>query len=98
MMDLEIADYERTVQTLNAQIADRDSKLCEKDEEVRRIEETVNSLKKQLGMADTMYSKCILIMFYRTVSTRIRTMRSILSKICCRHCRGPVPSGRRPGK
>ena len=37
MMDLEIADYERTVQTLNAQIADRDSKLREKDEEVSRM-------------------------------------------------------------
>ena len=49
MMDLEIADYERTVQTLNAEIADRDSKLKEKDDEVRRIEEKTNSLKKQLG-------------------------------------------------
>ena len=59
MMDLEIADYERTVQTLNAQIADRDSKLHEKDDEVRRIEETVNSLKRQLGMDDTMHLKSV---------------------------------------
>ena len=56
MMDLEIADYERTVQTLNAQITDRDNKLSEKDDEVRRIEEKVNSLKKQLGM---FHYKCL---------------------------------------
>ncbi len=48
-MDLEIADYERTVQTLNAQVAERDAKISEKDAEIGRCEEKSAALKKQLG-------------------------------------------------
>ncbi len=49
MISLEIEDYERTVQTLNAQLAERDEELKEKTEDVKRVEDKANSLQKQLG-------------------------------------------------
>jgi chromosome segregation ATPase len=49
MMDLEIADYERTVQNLNAIIDEHKKLEEEKETEIRRLEEKVTSLSKQLG-------------------------------------------------
>lgn len=49
MMDLEIADYERTVQTLNEQIAERDTTIEEERAEVARQKEKVAALEKQMG-------------------------------------------------
>ena len=49
MMDLEIADYERTVSTLHQVVAERDSKILEVEAEVHRQEDKVTSLQKQLG-------------------------------------------------
>ena len=49
MMDLEIADYERTVQSLNDAISERDSKLKDLEIEISRLEEKTASLQKQLG-------------------------------------------------
>ncbi len=48
-MDLEIADYERTVQTLNAAVDDKDEKVKECEIEIVRQQENVTSLQKQLG-------------------------------------------------
>lgn len=49
MMDLEIADYERTVQNLNSAVAEHEKIQAEKDAEIIRLEEKVASLSKQLG-------------------------------------------------
>ena len=49
MMDLEIADYERTMQTLNEQITERDLVITECRAETARQEENVAALQKQLG-------------------------------------------------
>ena len=49
MMDLEIADYERTVQNLNAAITEHEKIEGEKNTEIKRLEEKVASLSKQLG-------------------------------------------------
>ena len=48
-MDLEIADYERTVQSLNDAITERDSKVKDLETEISRLEEKASSLQKQLG-------------------------------------------------
>jgi peptidoglycan hydrolase CwlO-like protein len=49
MMDLEIADYERTVKTLYSQVADRDAKIQALQEDIERMEEQRQSLQKLLG-------------------------------------------------
>ena len=48
-MDLEIADYERTVQALNNVIADKDKALEENRTEIDTLEERVKTLKEQTG-------------------------------------------------
>ena len=50
MMDLEIADYERSVQTMNAQIDEREEKIKELEGEISRLEEKNTATQKLLGM------------------------------------------------
>lgn len=49
MMDLEIADYERTVQALNNKITERDAAITDLKSEVERLEEKAKALKEQIG-------------------------------------------------
>ena len=48
MMDLEIADYERTIQALNFQISNKQKEIDELQVEVSRQKENVDGLQKQL--------------------------------------------------
>ena len=48
MMDLEIADYERTIQALNFQISNKQKEIDELQVEVSRQKENVEGLQKQL--------------------------------------------------
>ena len=49
MMDLEIADYERTIKTLNEQIELKNEKAKEQETEIDRLNEMQTALQKQLG-------------------------------------------------
>jgi len=49
MMDLEMADYERTVAALTARAAQRDSDVEEAHAEVKRLKETITTLQAQIG-------------------------------------------------
>lgn len=49
MMDLEIADYERTVEALNSKVTERDATITELRSEVERLEEKARGLKEQIG-------------------------------------------------
>ena len=48
-MDLEIADYERTVEALNNTIAEKDKLLEENRAEIDMLEDRVKTLKEQIG-------------------------------------------------
>ena len=50
-MDLEIADYERTVEALNNTIAEKDKLLEENKTEIDTLEDRVKTLKEQIGNA-----------------------------------------------
>ena len=50
MMDLEIADYERTVQNLNDIVSQKDSQINSQQAEEDRLNERIESLNKQLGL------------------------------------------------
>ena len=50
MMDLEYADYERTIQTLNEQVAARDTTTAELQLEMDRLTEKHTAILKQLGL------------------------------------------------
>jgi len=50
-MDLEIADYERTVKSLHDAVAERDAKLQVLHEEIHCKEQQCASLQKLLGMS-----------------------------------------------
>jgi len=52
-MDLEIADYERTVKSLHDAVAERDVKLQTLHEEIRCKEQQCTSLQRLLGMLST---------------------------------------------
>jgi len=49
-MDLEIADYERTVKSLHDAVAERDAKAQALNEEIHCKEQQCASLQKLLGM------------------------------------------------
>ena len=49
MMDLEIADYERTVEALNNTIAEKEKLLEENKTEIDTLEDRVKTLKEQIG-------------------------------------------------
>ena len=49
-MDLEIADYERTVQNLNDIVSQKDSQINSQQAEEDRLNERIESLNKQLGL------------------------------------------------
>ena len=51
MMDLEIADYERTVHALNAQLSDQDSLITDLKAEISRMEERIQLMQTQIGMS-----------------------------------------------
>ena len=50
MMDLEIADYERTVTALNGQLTDRDGQIAILKAEILRVEERVQLMQTQIGI------------------------------------------------
>lgn len=50
MMDLEIADYERAVQSLNETVADRNAKIKSLQEDIDRQQEQKTAMQKLLGM------------------------------------------------
>jgi len=52
-MDLEIADYERTVKSLHDAVAERDAKLQSLQDEIHCKEQQCASLQKLLGMSST---------------------------------------------
>ncbi|PIK39003.1 putative GRIP and coiled-coil domain-containing protein 2 [Apostichopus japonicus] len=47
LMDLEIAEYERTVSSLNADIAEKDKSIAEIRQEVERLEKRMESMEKE---------------------------------------------------
>ena len=57
MMDLEIADYERTVEALNSKVKERDTTITELRSEVERLEEKARGLKEQIGKSPDLLFK-----------------------------------------
>ena len=55
MMDLEIADYERTVESLNAQVAEREKSIKEGETEIARLQENLKSTQTQLGTRKSLF-------------------------------------------
>ena len=49
MLDLEMADYERTISTLNAQVAEKDSKVTQVNRELEKLEQRISLMQTQLG-------------------------------------------------
>lgn len=49
-MDLELADYQRTVQSLENDISSRDTQLLTATQDANKLKDTINSLRNQLGM------------------------------------------------
>jgi phage-related tail protein len=52
MMDLEIADYERTVQALTTQVQEKDEEITEMKTEIERLEVRAKTLQEQIGMSN----------------------------------------------
>lgn len=50
MMDLEIADYERTVEALNGKVAEKEKELEEYKTEIDRLEGRTKTLQEQIGI------------------------------------------------
>ena len=48
-MDLEIADYERTIRTLNHTVDEKETEIKTLEEEVTRLQERIDSMQKQIG-------------------------------------------------
>lgn len=49
-MDLELADYQRTVQSLEGDISCRDAQLLTASQDANKLKETIDSLRNQLGV------------------------------------------------
>lgn len=49
MLDLEIADYERTISALHSQVAERDRKIEEIKMEIDKQEQTMSLMQTQIG-------------------------------------------------
>ena len=49
-MDLELADYQRTVQSLENDLSSRDTQLLTATQDASKLKETIDSLRNQLGM------------------------------------------------
>ena len=49
-MDLELADYQRTVQSLETDISSRDAQLLTASQDANKLKETIDSLRNQLGV------------------------------------------------
>lgn len=54
-MDLEIADYERTVNSLQVQLSNKDEKIAELQNEVTHYEERTKTLQKEIGQKLCLY-------------------------------------------
>ena len=48
-MDLELADYQRTVQSLENDVSLRNTQLVTAAQEAQKLQETINSLRSQIG-------------------------------------------------
>jgi outer membrane protein TolC len=59
MIDLEIADYERTVQTLYLTIADHGKRIKELLDELQSKEDQCTSLQKLVGLYYTIQLLCL---------------------------------------
>ena len=74
MMDLEIADYERTVHALNAQLSDRDSQITSLKAEISRVQERIQLMQTQISMclfvAVTIGRHCLLEHFDWLITER----------------------------
>ena len=51
-MDLEIADYEKTVSNLNHIIQEKDGKMMEFQTEIERLQKRNESMLKEIGLKD----------------------------------------------
>lgn len=60
-MDLEIADYERTVNSLQVQLSNKDEKIAELQNEVTHYEERTKTLQKEIGQKLCLYFHIFLI-------------------------------------
>lgn len=49
MLDLEMADYERTIHALNEQLTERNSQLSDARAEIIRLEERLQFMQNQIG-------------------------------------------------
>ena len=49
MLDLEMADYERTISSLHAQVAERDSKVTQTNKELEKLEQRISLMQTQMG-------------------------------------------------
>ena len=49
-MDLELADYQSTVQSLESDISSRDAQLLTASQDANKLKETIDSLRNQLGV------------------------------------------------
>lgn len=52
LMDLEIADYEKTVSNLNHIIQEKDGKMMEFQTEIERLQKRNESMLKEIGLKD----------------------------------------------
>ena len=68
-MDLEIADYERTVEALNNTIAEKDKIIEENKGEIDLLEDRVKTLKEQIGE-----------IFFMEVGRKIKTCSNYLQQ------------------
>ena len=49
MMDLEIADYERTMEALNGKVAEKEKEVEENKAEIEKLEGRTKNLQEQIG-------------------------------------------------
>ena len=77
MIELEIADYERTVRTLHDTVDQRDSVIRELQAEVSRHQDSVTSLQQQLGVS--LSHESLKHIRHYTYSTRAHTSHKSLT-------------------
>ena len=65
-MDLELADYQRTVQSLEADISSRDTQLLTASQDVNKLKETIDSLRNQIGVFGYHGAVTMAIMVFHT--------------------------------
>jgi len=103
MMDLEIADYERTVRSLHDAVAERDAKVQTLHEEIQCKEQQQASLQKLLGIVlfhalqqscSCMFSLCDvhvhMLCIYICTYTYAQCSKCMLGPGLCPFCYKPV--------